>query len=176
MPTGVQQTERQASSTVKDACRPGCAESSVVTASRPNDEQVGRGGKMKQQPTERPAAVSNTISAETNLPDTATEHENAAAETGRRQMLRELAEHHAVSPTLTAGDVDADWQSAEATGEETPGGHAPTPDQDNVDEIGRAYGMELQDNQELRTHDEILGKRDANRWELNRSSADGETL
>src|SRR6185503_4276528 len=37
---------------------------------------------------------------------------------------------------LTGGDVDADWQRAEASGEEAVGGSEPTPDQDVVDEIG----------------------------------------
>jgi hypothetical protein len=91
---------------------------------------------------------------------------------GGRAMQRERQEYNAVSPVLTGGDVDADWQAAESTGEETPGGHQATPDQDEVDEIGRAYGMELQDNQELLTHDELLGKRDAHRWELDRRSAE----
>jgi len=91
---------------------------------------------------------------------------------GSRQMQRDLQEHHAVSPILSGGDVDAAWQEAESTGEETPGGHAPTPDQDEVDEIGRAYGMEIPDNQELHTHDEILGERDKHRWELDKRSAD----
>ena len=97
------------------------------------------------------------------------------AEAGGRQMREELREYNAVSPELSGGDVDAAWQEAESTGEETPGGHAPTPDQDEVDEIGRAYGMEIQDNQELRTHDEILGKRDRHRWELDKRSTDEET-
>lgn len=96
------------------------------------------------------------------------------AEAGGRQMQEELREHHAVSPELTAGDVDAAWQEAESSGEETPGGHAPTPDQDEVDEIGRAFGMEIQDNQELHTHDEILASRDKHRWELDRRSTDSE--
>ena len=74
-----------------------------------------------------------------------------------------------------AADVDAAWQEAESTGEETPGGHAPTPDQDEVDEIGRAYGMEFQDNQELRTHDEVLAKRDRHRWEIDKRSTDEST-
>lgn len=94
------------------------------------------------------------------------------ADAGGRRMQRERSEYHAVSPVLSGGDVDADWQEAESTGEETPGGHAPTPDQDEVDEIGRAYGMEIPDNQELETHDELLGKRDAHRWELDRRSAE----
>src|SRR5262245_5913131 len=98
------------------------------------------------------------------------------AEIGRRLMWREYEKYHAVSPEQTSGDVDARWQEAEDSGSETPGGHVATPDQDNVDEIGRAVGMELQDNQELRTHQEILSRRDRRRWELNRGSADGDSL
>jgi hypothetical protein len=94
------------------------------------------------------------------------------ADIGGRMMQREQNEYHSVSPVLAGGDRDANWQGAEDGGEETPGGHAPTPDQDEVDEIGRAYGTELQDNQELLTHDELLAKRDAHRWELDRRSAE----
>jgi len=102
--------------------------------------------------------------------------EDNLAEIGRRLMEREYEKYHAVSPEQTAGDVDASWQEAEDSGAETPGGHVATPDQDNVDEIGRAVGMEFQDNQELRTHEEILARRDRRRWELNRGSADGDSL
>ncbi|MGH9935699.1 MAG: DUF6335 family protein [Blastocatellia bacterium] len=98
------------------------------------------------------------------------------AEIGRRLMKRELERYLAVGPDLTAGDVDADWQEAEGSGAEAPGGHVATPDQDNVDEIGRAVGMEFQDNQELSAPEEILSKRDRRRWELDRRSADGDSL
>src|SRR5262245_19289352 len=102
--------------------------------------------------------------------------EEKLAEIGRRLMKREYEKYHAVSPEQTAGEVDVSWQEAEDSGAETPGGHVATPDQDNVDEIGRAVGMEFQDNQELRTHEEILARRDRRRWELNRGSADGDSL
>lgn len=98
------------------------------------------------------------------------------AATGQTPLEAELQQYNAVSPELSAGDMDANWQRAESSGEETPGGHAPTPDQDSVDEIARAVGMELQDNQELRTHEEVLAQRDRNRWELNRSSTDGDSI
>jgi len=98
------------------------------------------------------------------------------AEIGRKLMKRELEKYLAVGPELTAGDVDADWQEAEDSGAEAPGGHVATPDQDNVDEIGRAVGMEFQDNQELSAPEEILSKRDRRRWELDRRSADGDSL
>jgi hypothetical protein len=113
---------------------------------------------------------------ETLVPDRETLVKDNLAEVGSKRMEHERAEYHSVSPELTAGDLDADWQEAEDSGDETPGGHVATPDQDNVDEIARAVGMELQDNQELRTHEEIFAKRDQHRWELNRSSVDGDTL
>src|SRR5215207_10388392 len=66
---------------------------------------------------------------------------------GGRLMEEELEEYHSVSPILSGNDVDAKWQAAEGGGEEAVGGHAPTPDQDIVDELGRATGIEFQDNQ-----------------------------
>ena len=72
---------------------------------------------------------------------------------------------------MTAGDVDADWESAEAIGDEAPGGDNPTPDQDVVDEIGKALGVEYDDDEELQGGDEII-ERDRNRWELDPASSD----
>ncbi len=108
----------------------------------------------------------------TGLTDPEAARRELMAEAGGRKLEHEMEEYNSVSPELTAGDIDADWQGAEEGGEETPGGDAPTPDQDNVDELGRAVGLEFQDNQELETHDEVLARRDRHRWELNRSSAD----
>jgi hypothetical protein len=108
--------------------------------------------------------------------DSETAPKDNLAEMGRRLVAREFEKYHSVGPELTAGDVDARWQEAEDSGAETPGGHIATPDQDNVDEIGRAVGMEFQDNQELRTPEEILSKRDRRRWEMDKRSADGESL
>jgi hypothetical protein len=51
-------------------------------------------------------------------------------------------------------------------GENTPGGSTPTPDQNEVDEIGRAYGLQDEDNGSLRTSTEVLEKRDRHRSEL----------
>src|SRR5262249_45662448 len=42
-------------------------------------------------------------------------------------LLRELSEPPAVSPADTGGDVDADWQRAQSSGEETVGGSVATP-------------------------------------------------
>ena len=74
----------------------------------------------------------------------------SAARTGRAEMEERLQEHTAAGPDLTAGDVDADWEAAYSTGDETPGGDMPTPDQAVVAEIGTAIGVEYADNEELK--------------------------
>jgi uncharacterized protein DUF6335 len=113
---------------------------------------------------------------EPGAPDSEAMIKDDLAEMGRRLVEREFEKYHSVGPELTAGDMDARWQEAEDSGAETPGGHVTTPDQDNVDEIGRAVGMEFQDNQELCAPEEILSRRDRRRWEMDKRSADGESL
>jgi len=71
-------------------------------------------------------------------------------------------------PALSGGDVDADWQDAEGSGEETVGGTVATPDQDVVDQIGRALGVEQGSSAPVRPVEEILEDRDRRRWELER--------
>ena len=66
---------------------------------------------------------------------------------------------------LTGGDLDADWQRADGVGEEAVGGSVATPDQDRVDELGRALGVPRAPDEEIRTSTEILEGRDRNRWE-----------
>ena len=113
---------------------------------------------------------------ETDAPGSEAMIKDDLAEIGRRLVEREFEKYHSVGQELTAGDVDAKWQEAEDSGAETPGGHVTTPDQDNVDEIGRAVGMEFQDNQELCAPEEVLSRRDRRRWEMDKRSADGESL
>ncbi len=95
----------------------------------------------------------------------------SAARSGRRELRERFDEHTETSPTLTGGDVDADWESAYSVGDEAPGGDNPTPDQDIVDDIGRAVGVEYQDNEELKGADKVA-KRDKHRWELDPASAE----
>jgi hypothetical protein len=95
----------------------------------------------------------------------------SAVRTGRREMKERFDQHHETSPALTAGDVDADWESAYAVGDEAPGGDNPTPDQDIVDEIGKAVGVQYDDNEELKGEKKI-SDRDAHRWELDPASAE----
>lgn len=108
--------------------------------------------------------------------DSETAREEELAEIGRKFSAPEYESYYALGPELSAGDVDASWQEAEDSGAESPGGHVAIPDQDSVDEIGRAVGIEFQDNQELFAPEEVLSRRDRRRWELDKRSADGESL
>jgi hypothetical protein len=89
-------------------------------------------------------------------------------------MTPELRAHTDTSPVLTGGDVDADWQRAADAGDEAVGGGVSTPDQDVVDELGRALGVEQEADEEVRTSSEILAERDRRRWEIDREAADDE--
>jgi hypothetical protein len=95
----------------------------------------------------------------------------SAARTGRQEMREARRDHPEVSPEITSGDVDADWAGAYDAGDEAPGGDNPTPDQDRVDDIGKALGVEYEDNEELKASDKIA-ERDKNRWELDPASSD----
>jgi len=71
---------------------------------------------------------------------------------------------------LTGGDVDAAWDQA-AVGDEAVGGSSPTPDQDIVDEIGKALGVTYAEGEPLHTTEKIA-RRDEERWELNPASSE----
>lgn len=83
----------------------------------------------------------------------------------RSQRRREEIPREA--ETITLGDPDDRCLANEYVGEETPGGTTPTPDQNSVDDIGRAYGLQEEDSGALRSGAEVLGRRDRHRTELN---------
>jgi hypothetical protein len=94
----------------------------------------------------------------------------SAARTGRAEIAQKLREHHGMA-AVTGGDVDVNIDDAFFTGEEAPGGDNPTPDQDIVDDIGKALGVEYEDNEELKASDKVT-KRDKHRWELDPASSE----
>ena len=95
----------------------------------------------------------------------------SAARTGRAELEQDRQLHGAMTRGITGGDVDVNLEQAYFSGDETPGGDNPTPDQDIVDDIGRAIGVEYQDNEELRSSDKVAD-RDKHRWELDPASAE----
>lgn len=95
----------------------------------------------------------------------------SAARSGRKHLNDTREDHTETSPVLTGGDVDADWEDAYSVGDEAPGGDNPTPDQDRVDDIGKALGVTYDDNEELKASDKIAD-RDKHRWELDPASSE----
>jgi hypothetical protein len=98
-------------------------------------------------------------------------HKASQAESGRESLAQKRRLHTEGGEALTGGDLDADWNDAYATGEEAVGGDNPTPDQDVVEEIGRALGVEYEDAEELKGADKIT-ERDRHRWEFDPASAE----
>ena len=98
-----------------------------------------------------------------------------AAETGEAgEPVDPLPGRPETGPGLAGGDVDADWERAHSSGEEAVGGSVATPDQDVVDEIGRALGVEQPSEGEVQTSGEILRARDRHYWHLERDAEEDE--
>jgi hypothetical protein len=93
-----------------------------------------------------------------------------AAEAWRTGVLPACARRREAIPheddLILVGDPDDDSLANEYVGENLPGGSTPTPDQNEVDEIGRAYGVQDEDHGSLRTSSEVLALRDRRRVEL----------
>lgn len=84
------------------------------------------------------------------------------------------SEHHLYNEpeaVLTGGDIDANYEQASVVGDEAVGGTVATPDQDVIDELGAAVGLEMDDRSFLRTGD-MLEQRDDRRWELDPQSSE----
>jgi hypothetical protein len=98
----------------------------------------------------------------------------AAAESLRSGLFPEPpapAEVPGDDERLEAGDPEVDPLENELSGDELPGSSMSTPDQDQVDAIGRAYGITEEDAGELRLGEEPIARRDVKRWELDPASA-----
>lgn len=61
---------------------------------------------------------------------------------GQPRAAKQLENHHSESPVLSGGDVDAAWDQANDVGSETVGGTAPTPEQNDIDAMGEALGIQ----------------------------------
>jgi len=86
-------------------------------------------------------------------------------------LVVQLAVPFETESVLSGGDVDVDGQRAASSGEEAVGGSVATPDQDVVDEIGRALGVAQEPDAPVTTSAEILEARDRHYWHLERAAA-----
>jgi hypothetical protein len=90
---------------------------------------------------------------------------------GAARLAHRLENDSLADPTITAGDLDAQWESAQFSGDESAVSSMSTPGQSVVEEIGQAMGVTYQDDEELK-FGEKERSRDLKRWELDPASAD----
>jgi hypothetical protein len=90
---------------------------------------------------------------------------------GSARLAQRLRENTSTDPGLSGGDIDAAWDMAESQGDEAATGSMPTPGQNDVEETGRAMGINYQEGEELKVGEKERG-RDKHRWELDPASAD----
>lgn len=90
---------------------------------------------------------------------------------GSAKLAKRLREDPLADPTITAGDLDVRWEDAQFSGDDTPLGETPTPDQSVADEVGRAIGIEYADDEPLKVGDKEKA-RDDRRWELDPASSE----
>lgn len=90
---------------------------------------------------------------------------------GATKLANRLRDDALADPTITAGDLDAQWEGAQFSGDESAGSSMPTPDNNVVDDIGAAMGVTYQDAEELK-FGEKERSRDHKRWELDPASSD----
>lgn len=90
---------------------------------------------------------------------------------GSQKLDEKRQLNNSTSPTLSGGDIDAQWDMAESRGDEAVAGSMPTPGQGDVQEIGKALGVPYQDNEELKSGEKVR-QRDRERWELDPASSE----
>jgi hypothetical protein len=95
--------------------------------------------------------------------------EIASAPQASSELIERLMQNTAASPADSGGDIDADWEDVNVSGDESVFGDSPTPDQSDVEENAHAMGINFEDNEPL----DFIGKmekRDRDRFELDESS------
>ena len=90
---------------------------------------------------------------------------------GSRKLAERLKNDPLADPVVTGGDLDAQIESAQFSGDESAVSSMPTPDQNDVDNIGRAMGVTYQEDEELK-FGEKEESRDRKRWELDPASSE----
>ena len=90
---------------------------------------------------------------------------------GSRKLAERLREHTDTDPVLSGGDIDARWEDADSTGDEAVAGSMATPEQNDTEDLGRAVGIEYNENEELKVGEKERS-RDKHRWELDPASSE----
>ena len=127
-------------------------------AARKAPKRAAKPSKKPRQARRLPVATLRTPPSSLDMKRGAT-----AAGSGRKQQSANQRLHNKMG-AVTGGDVDVDLESAYFSGDGAPGGDNPTPDQNDVDDIGSAIGVKYNDNEELQGGEEVV-ERDRHRWE-----------
>jgi Family of unknown function (DUF6335) len=90
---------------------------------------------------------------------------------GTHQLAERLRENNGVDPSLSGGDIDAQWDMAESQGDEAATGSQSTPEQNDTEETAAAMGITYADDETLK-FGEKERSRDKHRWELDPASSD----
>ena len=90
---------------------------------------------------------------------------------GSAKLAERLREDGAADPVISAGDVDVNWANAQFSGDESAVSSSSTPDQNGVEDIGRAMGVTYAADEELKVGEKERS-RDRNRWELDPASSE----
>ncbi len=176
-PKKAQKARKAKSTNAKPSRKPGKVGKTVKAVKKVTAVKAGKAAKVapvrKAPGLDRERKQLSEIDEPLGLPSSLNldRQRPSAARSGRSALQHARKGRTETSPVLTGGDVDADWEDAYAVGDEAPGGDNPTPDQDRVDDIGRAMGIEYADNEELKGGDKIT-ERDRHRWELDPASAE----
>ena len=90
---------------------------------------------------------------------------------GAAKLNRRLQDDGLADTRITGGDVDAQFESAQFSGDESAVSSMTTPEQNQVDDTGQAMGVTYQDDEELKFGEKERG-RDIKRWELDPASSE----
>jgi hypothetical protein len=90
---------------------------------------------------------------------------------GAAKLNARLQNDGLADTTITGGDVDAQFEGAQFSGDESAVSSMTTPEQNQVDDTGQAMGVTYQDNEELK-FGEKERSRDIKRWELDPASSE----
>ena len=92
------------------------------------------------------------------------------------ELAERLRENTAASPADSGGDIDADWEDVNTSGDESVFGDNPTPDQSDVEANAHAMGINFEDDEPL-DFTEKMEERDRDRFELDEDSkGEGDTI
>ena len=90
---------------------------------------------------------------------------------GSKKLAERLRDDSLADPVVTAGDLDAQWESAQFSGDGSADSSMSSPEQNEVDEIGAVMGVNYADDEELKAGEKER-ERDRHRWELDPASSD----